>query len=101
MNRAKIILVGVVFHLLLGGGFVFSFTMPPELSVTKPTGGSTWVVGPGGDFTTVTAADSSPSVQPGDTIKIKAGVYTIGSLSKSGSSGNEIVLILFSGLSPG
>lgn len=70
----------IVFAILLGISAVsikicIAFENPPMLDVTKPSDGNTWVVGPGDDFAAIEDADSNGSVQPGDTIQIKAGTY--------------------------
>ncbi len=68
----------------------FGFTMPPTLTVTKPTPSDTKTVCASGcDYTTLTAADAA--AQAGWLIQIKTGTYTFAQLDANGTSGNEIV----------
>ena len=80
---------------------VLAFEEPPTLTVTKPTGGSTYYInasaGGGGDGSSGSPwndiDDADGNVSPGDTIKIKGTFGTGNSItwSQSGSPGNEIV----------
>lgn len=87
--------------------FIFGFTDPPYIPVTKPTPGTVITVGPSGrDYTTLNAVDTalvsdgypSGAITPPVQIQIEEGTY-IGTVtwSVSGTENNEIVITTLTG----
>jgi len=89
--------LGIIISLIIVLCFVgqsFAFTEPPYIPVTKPTPTATKTVCASGcDYSTLSAANSA--AQPGWLIKVKAGTYSPITWTKSGTSGNEIVIEAF------
>lgn len=89
MNRRIMINTSIVFFAFFVSLSICSaFEEPPLIPVTKPTGGTTYIVGSGGDFANLEAADGN--VSPGDVLRVKAGNYGSIIWNQNGSSGNPI-----------